>query len=245
MTETKRAYNSKDVDMLTACSIIVEQANQRKDFLISKRPAWADPYFANLKAKIDKTFSEVFGLDNAGQLREATAVVTEVQGKVLTLLAELKVQVEEDFKKDKNRLLEVLNTLGFKDYHKDVQKKDQQATIQLLARFKKSMNNKLKKEITDKGIAAKLIDDIVAQADVLNNSNIVQETFKGQKKEITQSMKTAFNEIYNEVIGIARIAAKFYKGNPPVQDVFSFNKTVKKLGLSTGKSSDVVSIPQA
>lgn len=43
----KRNYTGKDVDMLTACAAIIENAIANQEFLIGKRRNWADPFFGN------------------------------------------------------------------------------------------------------------------------------------------------------------------------------------------------------
>lgn len=55
---TKHTYTGKDVDMLTTCATIVENAIANQEFLVSKRKNWANPFFADLKTRIDNAFSK-------------------------------------------------------------------------------------------------------------------------------------------------------------------------------------------
>ena len=57
--------------------------------------------------------------------------VIGIQKEAISQLAELKIQISEDFKSEKPRRDEILNQLGFTSYLKDVQKKDQKALINL------------------------------------------------------------------------------------------------------------------
>jgi hypothetical protein len=228
-TTLKRAYKGKDVEMLTACDTIIGHAIENKTFLISKRANWADPFFPNIQTRIDTAFSDFLGIDNAKEMREATAVVTGIQKNALKDLAEFKVQIVEDFKSNKKRRDEILNRLGFNAHLKPAQKNDQEALIELLLQFKKNMTTPLQTEITNAGTSAALITAIIGYADVLKNSNISQETFKGSRKTISATAVTEFNAIYNAVISIARISFKFYKGDKAMQDKFSYKKTVKAL----------------
>ena len=107
----KRAYTGKDVDMLTACGTIIGHAIDNKTFLISKRSNWADPFLPDLKTRIENAFSDFLGIDNAKEMREATAVVGGIQKNALRDVAEFKVQIVEDFKKNKKRRDEILNRL--------------------------------------------------------------------------------------------------------------------------------------
>ena len=186
MATLKRAYTGKDVDMLTACGTIIEQAIIHKTFLVSKRSNWIDPFLPDMQTRIKNAFSDFLGIDNAQQMRDATQVVTSIQKNALRDLAEFKVQIMEDFKNKKQRRDEILNRLGFTAHLKDAQGKDQEALIELLLQFKKNMTATLQTEITNAGTSVALITAIIGYADVLKNSNITQETLKGSRKEISQ-----------------------------------------------------------
>ena len=150
---------------------------------LQKRSTWADPFFTNLKTRIDTAVQTFLGVDSAKNLRQATQVVIGLQKNAILDLAEFKIQVVEDFKSDKIRRDEILNQLGFTSYHKGAQKGDQEALINLLFQFKTNMVAALKTEITAKGTAATLIDRIITYANTLKNADVTQETFKGTRKE--------------------------------------------------------------
>jgi hypothetical protein len=227
----KRDFSGKAVDMLSTCETIIQHAIDHKEFLQKKRNTWADPFFDNILAKIQKAYSEHLGIDNAKELREATRKVHEIQDAAVKILAEFKVQLTEDFKADKEKQTELLRNLGFTQFHKKAQRGDQEELIQLLFQFKDNMSPDLKAEIISKGTAESTIDEIIAHADVLRDLNITQETLKGNRKEITQAALAEFNAIYNEVISVAKIAAKFFKGDKAVQEQFSYNKIKKRLSI--------------
>lgn len=225
----KRIYKSKDVDMLSACAAIIVQAIKHQVFLVSKRPKWADPFFKDLAERIDAAFSNILGIDNAKEMRTATQVLLTIQAKALRDLSEFKVQLEADFKNNKNRLLELLTNLGFSQHYKQVQQKDQQAMINLLFQFKQNMSPELQTEITDAGTPETLITAITGYANELKNSNVTQETLKGNRKEVSQAGITELNGIYSEVIDIAKISSNFFKDNKAVQSQFSYSKVIKGL----------------
>lgn len=229
MSEIKRVYKGKDVDVLTSCATIIEQAINHKPALVAKRANWADPFFPNIKTRIQNAFTNFLGIDNALQMRDATQVVLGIQKNALKDLAEFKIQLMEDFKNKKTRRDEILTRLDFTAHHKEAQNKDQEALIQLLLTFKLNMTAALQTEITTAGTAASLITAIIGYADVLKNSDITQETMKGSRKVITEAGVKEFNEIYNIVISIAKISAKFFKDDAALKDKFSFAKTMKNL----------------
>jgi hypothetical protein len=232
MAQVVRAYAGKDEEMLTACSTIADQAFSHKTFLISKRAAWADPFFANLKTTIDTAFTSILGIDNIKARRIATQAVYAIQKNALRDIAEFKVQVASDFSSNKPRLKEILIELGFTAYLKKAQQKDEEALVALLFTFKTNMDAALTTEITAAGTDAALITTIAGYAQTLKNANVTQESFKGSSKELTQTSIIALNAIYNQTIAVAKISRKFYKGNTSVQDLFSYSKTLKKLNIS-------------
>lgn len=233
-----RNYAGKDVDMLTTCATITENGIANQDFLVSKRKNWANPFFDDLKIRIDKAFNKYLGIDSASAQRKATQTVSEIQAVALDDLVEVKIQIEEDFKSDKRLRDEILRTLGYADYHKLAQGKDQEALIQLLYRFRTNLTPELRSEITIKGTDDETLNRICIYADQMSDANITQETLKGSRKTITEEAVNEFNAIYNEVISVAKIARNFYKGNPNKQDEFSYAKILKKLNAPTRTASE-------
>ena len=237
MSTPSRKYKGKDVDMLIASATIIENAMANKSFLQTKRSNWTDDFFINIQSAINSALEGYLGVDSAKEMRQATKVLQSIQKQSLKDLAEVKTQINEDFKKDASRKTEILTLLGFNAYHKEAQKGDQEALIQLLYSFKNNLTTALKQEIIDKGTAAVILDQIVTYAATLKTADINQETFKGTRKEITTASVTLFNEIYDQVISIGKIASKFYKEEPVKKDLFSFTKINKT--LSAQKTSSV------
>lgn len=237
MAQTQRNYRAKNVDMLVTASTIIENAIHHKKFLQQKRSTWADPFFDDIKTRIETATQTYLGVDSAKELRSATQAIYSIQKAALDRLSELKVQIIEDFKKDKVRRDELLNQLGFKTHHANAQNDDQEALIDLLFQFKTNMTASLKTEITAKGTAEETIDEIISFADSLINANVNQETFKGQRKTITADTIKEFNEIHAQIISIGKIAARFYKDNPAVKEQFSFRKVSKTLNHSPNSSA--------
>ena len=231
MTTFQRDYKAKDVDMLIASATITDAAITNKTFLQSKRSTWADPFFDDLKTEIDKAIQVHLGVDSAKDLRQATQLVYAVQTAAIKDLAEVKVQLVEDFKDNPSQQTEILNQLGFTTYHKAAQKGDQEALINLLFQFKTNIEP-LRAEIVAKGTPDAILDKIIEHADQLKVANITQEGTKGTRKVITAEAITEFNKIYNKVISVAKISTKFFKDNPALKDQFSFTKVKKALNLT-------------
>lgn len=223
----KRIYKGKDSEMLVTTSAIIDHAIANKIFLIGKRATWADPFLGDIKTRIDKAFSDFLGVDNAKEMREATQLVLKIEANALPLLAEFKVQINVDFKNPRRN--EILTQLGFTQFLKAAQRKDQEALIELLFRFKTNMTPALQTEIATAGTDPATITAIIGFAQLLKDSDVSQEALKGGRKEISAAGVTEFNGIYDSVIGIAKISAKFLKDDKAKAAGFSYSKTLKAL----------------
>ena len=223
-TKIARKYKVKDVEMLTATATIIENSIANKVFLQTKRSTWANPFFEDLKSEIENITNTYLGKDAAQQMRQSTQIVLGIQKQALIELAEFKVQVEQDFKSNLVQRTEILTQLGITTYYKMAQKGDQEGLVNLLFQFKTNLNPTLSAEIVAKGTSLNTLDNIAGYAEVLKNANINQETFKGTRKEITDEAIQAFNEIYEKVISVAKIANNFYKTDKVKQQLFSFSK---------------------
>ncbi len=243
MRSSHRNYNVKDVDMLISVSTIMDTAIKNKALLQTKRNYWADPYFENLKARVEASIKSCLGLDSAKDLRQATLMLYSIQKQAYILLAEVKVQIMEDFKKDKLRRDEILNQLGFTYLFNNAKRNDQEVLINMLYQFSANLSPELRNEITQKGINADALDTVVGYSESLKNANVGQEGFKGERKNMTTDMRAELNAIYDEVITISKIAAKFYKDKPNIKDQFSFSKVSKALNAHSKTAAE--SVPKA
>lgn len=230
-----RNYKCKDVELLLSAATIIDSAIAKKDFLQSKRSTWKDPFFEDFRNEIDKAIQDHLGQDNAKGLRNATQAVLANQSAALKDLAEVKVQIEEDFKNEPIQKTEILNTLGFTAFHSKTKNKDQEALISLLYQFKTNLTPQLQDTITAKGTAQDLLDKVISHADELKDTNIIQEGKKGTRKELTDDGIIALNNIYDKVISIAKISAKFFKEQPAIQEQFSFSKVKNNLNNTKPK----------
>ena len=229
MTAPARKFKSKAVDLIIASDTILDSAILNKTFLQSKRSTWADPFFQDIKDQIDLATQTYLGMDSAVALRQSTQGVYNIVATAYADLAEVKVQIEEDFKDNPTQKNEILNTLGFTTYFVAARNKDQESLINLLFRFKTNLTLVLSAEIVAKGTAQASLDNIIAYADQLKDADVSQEGNKAQRQVLTADAIIEFNDIYDKVISITRIAAKFYKNNPALSDQFSFNKVVSRM----------------
>ena len=93
-----RTYSHSDAIMLTAVSTLVENAITHKAIIIPKRATWAAPYLSGFKTRIDLVIKDVFGVDNAKELREATQTVNTMQLDALHKIGLINTEIIQDFK---------------------------------------------------------------------------------------------------------------------------------------------------
>jgi hypothetical protein len=226
MEKLTRNYSVKDVDMIITASTIIKNAISQKNFLQSKRSSWSGTYFEDLENRIDAIAADYLGADNARELRISTAAIYEARDKAHKLASEIKVQIEEDFPAEKT---EMLRTLGYTSYFAKARQKDQEALINLLFQFKANLTPALKAQMTANGILPTDLDALAAMGEELKALDTVQEAKKGARPINTEEAVRAFNDIYEQVMAVARIASRFYKDDRPRQDLFSFSKIAKAI----------------
>lgn len=229
METITRKYSTKDVDFLITSDTIINSAIANQPFLETKRSNWRPAFFQDIKTQINNAIETYLGVDSAKALRDASQIVYAIVTPANAILAEVKVQIEEDFKDTPTQKNEILNNLGYTSYFADARRGDQEGLINLLYQFKTNLSPELTTTIVNKGTAQASLDEIISYADQLKNANVTQEGAKGTRKEITNEAIIEFNNIYDKIISIARIASKFYKNNKPLADQFSFTKVAKNI----------------
>lgn len=227
-----RTYSYKDSDMLMASKVIATSFTNQLADLSMVRSNWTPEYAQELHTKIDEAMENYLGLDKKKALRDATAALTAIQAPALRNLQFLRTQIEVDFGNDAN---EITKTLGYNKYMKAARYGDQEALIQLLFAFNKGMTEKLKADIVAKGTNPLLIDTITGYATQLNEANLAQETQKASTKSVSETATTAFNEIYNEIIGICKIASAYYMHDELLKAQFTFSRVVANLNAGGKK----------
>lgn len=232
MFMTLRIYTYKDVVMLMAAKTLLQTMRAHLDELGQVRTNWTEAYITELILKIDTAIENFLGLDKKQPLREATDLLNQLMNPALRDLSLIKTQVEVDFKKNAT---EILKTLGL---NKKLALLGQEELIETLFSFKKGMTPKLKTEMTAKGTNPVLIDKILGYTTRLEQANISQETLKSSTQDVSEELVVTFNSIYTEVIGIGKIASKYYINDPLKKDKFTFSKIVRNMGGSLPNPED-------
>lgn len=227
-----RNYNFKDVDMLMAAKTLTESFKANISELSIIRTNWNEEYANQIAGKIDDAIENYLGVDKKKELRSATSKLSAIQMPALRDVSFLKTQLDVDFSDDKTKLKEILKQLGFNDYLKQAQKKDQEALIQLLFKIKSNLTGSMRAEIISKGLSSELLDRIIGYAVQLKDANVSQETLKEGTKETSGEITKIFNGIYDEVIGICKIATNYYAYDELKKELFTFSKVVSNMNAA-------------
>ncbi|MBW8333686.1 MAG: hypothetical protein K0M40_16800 [Prolixibacteraceae bacterium] len=227
-----RIYSYKDVVMLMAAKSILQSMQANLGELSMVRSNWTEAYVMDLITRIENAIENFLGLDKKQPLREATDLLKKIVAPALRDLSFIKTQVEVDFAEN---AAEILKTLGI---NKNLRNIDQEELIEVLYSFKKGIAPTLQNEITQKGTNPALIENIIGYATQLEQANLSQEGMKTATQNVSQEAVDAFNEIYTEVIGISKIASKFYQDDKLKKEQFTFTKVVKKMGSANKKDDD-------
>jgi hypothetical protein len=230
MAKATRIYNAKDVDMLVSLKTIVLNAIDHQAELQAKRASWTSDYFDNLMGKIDFAFKTHLGIEPSKDLRQTTQSLKALHKQILKDLSFVKVQMMADMKDLKELRDHLLQVLGFTAYLKQARNGDQEGLINLLQQFNLNLTVTVKGQITSStGIPAALLDSIANRAEIMTNSNADQENFKGKSRVLTAGAIVALNNLYEEVIGVAKIATNIFVDNPTLKSLFSFTQISKAL----------------
>ena len=227
-----RNYSYKDVAMLMAAKTILQSMMTNVGELSLARSNWTEAYVTGLVQKTENAIEDFLGLNKSQDLVGATSALTQIVGPALRNLGLLKTQIQVDFSATAETILKQLGL------NKDIHKLNQEQLIELLLAFKKGMTEKLKADMIAKGTNPALIDSIIGYAAELQEANLNQEGLKSTTKEVSQEVVDAFNSIYDEVMGICKIASKIYQDEPLKKEQFTFSKVVKKMGTSKGKDEE-------
>ena len=229
---SQRNYPYKDVVMLMAAKAILQSMQANLGDLNAVRTNWTEVYVTALIEKIDSAIENFLGLDKKQGQREATALLNQIVAPAMRDLAFIKTQIEVDFD---SAAVEILKTLGL---NRNLHKLDQEALIEVLYSFKKGMTNQLKTSIAQSGTNPVLIDNIIGYATQLQEANLNQESMKSASQSVSKEALDTFNAIYDEVIGIGKIASKYYKDDKLKKDQFTFSKVVDKMGSAEKKKEE-------
>jgi len=231
--ESKRFYSSSDVDMLTACSIVVDRAIEQKELLIARRASWADPYFANLKLRISKTYDEQLGVNSNVEMRKSTQEADSARDEALKALKVLLEEVRIHARNEPARRDEILKQLGYADSNKWKKQKDVLEHLQVV---KLALTESLIAELKQKGIDPALLALMGKHADNVRQTYIFQKNTKGLRKKITRDSVGEMNKLFLDVSDICRLIRVHFPKDNLMKERYCYQSILSTLRQTTSVS---------
>ncbi|MCG8409834.1 MAG: hypothetical protein MI739_00945 [Bacteroidales bacterium] len=230
----QRIYNCKDEDLLIVLLTIAKSFQNNIAKLQVFRPSWTAETATALVTSIQDAISEVLGLNKKSSLRKATQTLLEIIEPLYRKLSFLKIQVEVDIPAKADQ---ILDDLGYRNFVR-ASKGDQEAIINLSAKFIKNMTDDLKKQITDAGTNPLLIDEIIALAKQVAEAEALQEELKGSSQQLSEDAVEKLNLLYTDIIGICKIVNRFYYDDEAIKTQFTFTKVLDRLNHTKKKEEE-------
>lgn len=214
--------------MLMATDLIIDNAIAMAPTLTAARPKWTTSYLTDIKGNITSILEDNFGIKGTTSLKEVTATLTTKEIAAKAMLQQAKTQIEVDFGQDKTKCSHILVTLGLNKV-KIIKNASQDTTIDILTTFRNNLTPELETDLTTAGMSPTTLTSIKALAAELFQANSLQEQKKIGSKETTATLNAQLNDIYDEVIGIAKIASTLLTNKADI-DKFSYSRALKQMG---------------
>lgn len=224
----ERKFKGTAIQMLMATGLIVDNAIGIAPTLTAARPKWTLSYFTDIKGQITGILEDNFGIRGTTSLREVTAALTTKEIAAKAMLQQAKTQIEVDFGKDKTKSSHYLTTLGLTKV-KVIKNASQDATIEMLTIFRNNLTPEIESDLTAAGMSAATLNGIKALAKEFYEANALQEQKKVGSKETTATLNMQLNNLYDEVIGIAKIASTLLTDKAEIEK-FSYSRALKQMG---------------
>ena len=228
----ERIYGCKTIDLLTIAETTILWAKNCQDALSARRSSITIDYLDELQHKVSDAFVNILGVNNKQQLINATHILHSIAKPARTDLVDFYKQIKFDFRKNPERLQQILALFNFNIHYPNIRKGDQEALIQLLGSIKANLAPDLKAELIAVGTDKNLIDRLFTYADTLKNANVTQELAKIESKQYTQKDTIVFNDIYDHIIFINNIAQRA-NIDKSIKSNFSFAAMLKRLNRQT------------
>ncbi len=205
----------------------------------AERPLWTEQYFAELKERVAAAARNIIGANSITALKTATTAVKQQSATYRKDLSLIALQITEDYRKEPARRDELLSSLGIGLHpYEAVHTGDQEALSTVLFRFGKGLTEEVKKELTGKGIGAVRLNRLQEAAVAFQKANSGQEGAKSTRPVLTGTAITTLNDLYADVMSVAKIAARLFSENKPLKARFVYSKILKGINsYRTGKSA--------
>jgi hypothetical protein len=234
----EHSFQGNAVNMLLACNIVADHFVANNSDLSKLRTNWTSEYATGVQTRVHTLAGNYLGIRTRDELFDATRTLMRLLGPAKEKLALIKVQIRVDFKKDPDAMNRILSRLGFTVSNR--KHLTQSEYVSMLVSFKRNLTPALIQEITAAGMKENLLTEVAAVADQINEANTTQERLKGTTKEATGTVRRELTALYDEIIGICKIASKYYLKDKDKKELFTFSKILANQVGGTAAEAKVV-----
>lgn len=224
----ERKFKGTAIQMLMAAGLIIDNAIAVAEMLNEVVPKWTESYLVDIKGQIRGILEDSFGIKDNVALREATAAIATKEIAAKSILQQVKNHIEVDFEKNDVRRKLYLITLGLSKV-KTISNASQDATIEMLNAFRNNLTPAIEDDLTTAGISPNTIASVKLLANDLYQANVVKEHKKQMAHESADTLNAQLNNLYDEVIVIARVASSMLVDRCDAEK-FSYPHALKLIG---------------
>lgn len=218
----KRKFSVKPAVMLTAAKTVGKNLETNMD-KFGDYPHLTQEWLNGLYGDID-VMNKKIGVKANEQQHIATIAINAMEAGATKTALTIKNQMERGFKKNKARLGELIDLLGYKTNWTKANKGNQNALLELLHTFNNHADSSLYGELTAHQVAAVHIDKMKEFAQMMNEANVTQESLKSASPTLTAETNTALNDIYDKVMDICSAGKIIFRDDPVKKALFNFTK---------------------
>lgn len=223
-----KKYKGTPLQMLLALRSILENAISMADLIKTVRPKWDQAFLESQLEVVNNALRTHYGVTFSMSLTDRTEIISRVAGSARTILQQIKVQIDLDFRKDYGKHAELSSTLGLNKV-KDLSCTTDNCVLVVLQCFSSGITAELKNDLTNAGMNPKLIDDAVSLAGECGSLNVEIDRFDRTPSGLTYEQSRQMEEIYQAVDDITTIISVLLPDVAEVESL-SYEKALLAIG---------------
>lgn len=231
MTRIHRKFRSKDIEMLTALLILIGYLREDLKVLSGYQMTLTTDALTNLEKRVYHCLEVDLNVKNGRLLANSTAIVEKLVADALHILGTVEQMIDMNFKSQPEFIKDVRVKLGFEDYDQRVNSgSDQEGLTTHLMNYKANYPE-FDKVFTNKGINPSLSATLSKYAMQLELANVEQESLKVKTPMLTREMIVKFNDIYDTVMDISKLARRVFRNQPERRDRYNFKAIISRMNF--------------
>lgn len=223
----KSNYKGQAIEMAYVGLNVADSLGRYLPELGVLRSTWTPDYVDDLKARIRDIIRKRLSFDVSGEVRKMTDRIDELRVPAIDDLYYVSDQLSIDH--DEAEKEEILNSLGYSRYLEKARGGDTESVVLMLHSFHSGMTDEMREKLLSGGVSEVLIDRIIGYAEEVERANEEQENLKNKKRRFSAETRQILNDLYDEIITICKIGARFYRHDPVKKDEFTYSKLLKRL----------------